>query len=96
MSNELKFEVGDRVYCPYYQKQGFITSITPNPNNKDLGMNLPDYINITTDEGHVINSKLIHKSGNNVLPFYMQMVCKKDGINWNAVWNKAPVTDGEH
>lgn len=83
----LIFEVGDRVYCPYYGKNGFITNISVDPNAKSLDMVLPNIITVQygDDEKEVIYTKVRTMSANAPSAIYMQMVCKKDDINWKYI-----------
>ena len=65
--NRLEFELGDCVYCPYYKVKGIIVNI-----NKR-------YITIRYDNNECV-TKITTKSANAVLPFYLQMICKKSNI----------------
>lgn len=83
----LTFEVGDRAYCPYYGKEGFIINIHIDQNATSLEMILQDIITIQYGDNpeDCIYTKLIHRSANLPVPTYLQMVCKKDDINWNFI-----------
>lgn len=89
----LVFEVGDRVYCPYYGKEGFITEIKPDPNAKDLNMDLPPIITVQYGETNdlFLYTKVRTMSANSPSAVYMQMVCKKNDINWKYISKRGGV-----
>jgi hypothetical protein len=89
-TTELVFEVGDRVYCPYYGHDGFITDISANPNAESLDMVIPDIITVQygDDPKECIYTKVRTMSANSPSAVYLQMVCKKDDINWEYIGKK--------
>lgn len=74
----IEFEVGDRVHCPYYKTTGIIKKIAPDPNYKH-GDESQNIITIRKDgtADVCVYTRVINKSANIELPFYLQMVCKR-------------------
>jgi hypothetical protein len=73
----IRFEVGDRVHCPYYGCTGIIQSIKPDPNTPDNhSRNIIDVLKDGGDDYHVY-TKVCTKSANSPLPCYLQMVSAK-------------------
>ena len=66
---EIKFEVGDIIYCPYYKKYGEIQSFV----EKDLGYILCKDI----DTGANFTTSIRHNSVSFLMPKYINLVCKK-------------------
>ena len=76
----IEFEVGDRVYCSYYNVTGIITKIAPDPNYSPLRSdNEKNIITILKDDtkDHYVYTKVMIKSANSKLPNYLRMICKK-------------------
>lgn len=72
-TTEIKFEIGDLVYCPYYRFKGLI--------NEFKTTNDIDYIILKNPKTKSYCSTVLRTdSANNYMPYYLQLICKKRRI----------------